>query len=524
MRKKVYYGEDARTCKQSNLRVFNLTLNRVLKELPTYDRVELFTTEWRGYRFNALPFILSGAAYFDNVCYGWLLKFIADEFPVIKDAKLSDLYKDSLICASLFQSLLPGDNGRRELYAMLFQLNPELGTKLLYRCAARVLNRTVIMKDFPHIAYQYKDICNTQAFCFYMSVYWLININSDLRKQIDPNVKRSKFLELFDSLCPEQSIHFRYIKGELTMAELYEEYEKKTFEDGSTISIREAYSNVTKGHYDGSPMDKSQWSIGREEVDDLFQGAENYLNMHLAHAYLYAGTYDNLTRSVDQAKSECIKLQNDVERAKQRYTKAQDESQRLRNKNRELVSQVSQLQAEISRHKTDDKLHKRIKELERDLQHQSDEVSVLFDERLELRQELSRRAKEIKQLKARFAELGVEGEQEGVDSNCSDVEDFIVDIDTMVSALKDKRIVVIGGDRSKSLSQTFKDWGFSHFSNLTGNVRGVDCDFLVICSILCSHTDVRQAEKWVRGKDTELVYVKAVNAELILRELYNTLS
>ena len=79
---------------------------------------------------------------------------------------------------------------------------------------------------------------------------------------------------------------------------------------------------------------------------------------------------------------------------------------------------------------------------------------------------------------------------------------------------------MVGGDRSKTLVKTFEDWGFRYFSNISGNVRRTECDFLVICSVLVSHGDVYQAEKVVRGQNTELVYVNGVNAELVLKALY----
>lgn len=509
-------GFDARTCKQANIRFFNESLNRVLKDLPKYDPAELFMTEFRGVRFNCLPFVLNGACYFDSVCYGWLMHLIAKEVPIQKDISLAEISKCRLFDSRLFNALMPGDHGRRESYALLLCHNQQLGIRLLYQCACRALNHAVIAHEMPHISYKCSGICNTQAFCYYMTIWWLVNITPVLRRQIEPNLKKLKFYELLERLCPEESIHFKYIKGELTVDQLLRSYDDACFEDGSSAMIREAYSNVCKGQYDGSPMTKEQWSIGREEADDAFQGSEPYLNMHVSHAYLYAGTYDKMSSEIERMKSMCAHSEDTAERARQRYNKSADECRRLRKQNKEFQEKISQLQREIVRQDSHDELHKRIDELESKLKEALAENDKLFDERLEMRQELSSRAKQIKKLSALVPEQDAQSEAQTEELTTVSIED-------MIAELKNKRIVMVGGDRSKSLTHTFKEWGFRYFSNISGSVRRVDCDFLVVCSILCSHSDMYQAERMIRGQDAEMVYVGSTNAEIILRALYEAL-
>lgn len=525
MRKTAYPARaDARSCKVPNLRVFNLTLNNVLKTVHTRDRKELFTVEYHGHKFNALPFLINGANYFDNVCYSWLVFFIANKLPPMRNVKVADIYRAELIDEDVMHSLLPGEDGKRELYALLYIKDPELFVKLMYRCAARVLNTVVIDMESKHIPYKAAGLCNTQAFCFYLPIYWLINLDPEMRKQIEPDIKRSKFLETLDGTCPEDSIHFRYINGELTPKQLRYEYSERTFEDGSTIANREVYSNLTRGRYDGSPLDEDAIGICNWVFDGgSLSSEEIYLNRFIADAYVFHGKYEAMGKEIDLEKSKSEKLESDNYRLKQRYNKMQAEVQALRCEKSEFKAQISKLSSEIASHKTDDELRKRISQLEENLQQQTSEANELFDERLELRQELSRRAKEIKRLQARLAELGDAGATEGSDLNDGVVEADTVSLDVMIEALKDKRIVVIGGDRSKSLTKTFEDWGFTHFINQTGSVRTVDCDFIVICTILCSHKDVRQAERWVKGQDTELLYVPAVNAEMMLKALWDAM-
>lgn len=514
MRRGELIGVDAKTCKQANLRMFQETLNRVFKDLPNIDVAELFTVEFKGHRFNALPFLLNGACYFDGTCYGWVLQLISKEMPDVKDVSISEISRDRLINAKLFEALMPGDRGRREMYALCFMRCRSSFLRVMFHSAARALNRVVLWDGFNHLNFQYKDICNTQAFCYYMSIYWLVNLTPALRSQIEPNLRKANFIEIFEGLCPETSIHFKYICGELTVNQLIKAYNEERFDDGSSIAIREAYSLACRGNYDGSPMTKEQWSIGNEDVGLAFRGAETFMNMHLAHAYLFCGRYDDMKTKLDRAESEIKRGVMEADGVRKKYNKSADECRRLRKQNAELQSQVSQLRGEISRQDTHDELRKQIAELEAKISAVTAENNTLFNERLELKQELSRRAKEIKQLSARIREQGDEDSNLGVDT-----ED--VPLEEMIAVLKDKRIVMVGGDRSKSMLNTFRDWGFKSVSNMSGNVRRMECDYIVVCTILCSHEDVYQAEKYIKGHDTELVFVNGVNAELIVRAVYD---
>lgn len=517
MSRGVLRGVDARTCKQANLRLFNDGLNRILKDLPNTDLEKFFTVEYKGHEFNVLPFLFNGAIYFDGTSFEWLLNLISKEMPIERDVMLSELDKVPVINRKMFDALLPGERGRRELYALYFAFNPVGCARLLYQSSCRALNKVIIGQEYGHLQYQYKDICNTQAFSYYLSVYWVANMTPALRKQIEPNLRKVGFMEMFDTLCPESSIHFKYISGELSVEQLVQDYTAQSFPDGSSIAERETYSNTCRGNYDGSPLTAAQLSIGHEEYTFLMQCAEQYMNMHLAHAFLYGGAYERMNKEMKLAASREKHNLDEMDKLRTKYTKSADEKNRLRKQNKELQEQVRQLRAEISSHTTDDYLLKRVSELESKLSVSQDENERLFAERLELKQELSSRAKEIKHLTARLREQGDEDVDEGVVTE-------EVPLETMIDALKIKRIAMVGGDRSKSLVHTFKNWGFTSFKNISGNVRRLDCDFLVICTILCSHTDVSQAERLAKGENTEMVYVNNTNAEIILRALYDSMN
>lgn len=517
MPREVLYGVNARTCKQANLRLFNDGLNRILKDLPNMDLEKFFTTEYKGHKFNVLPFLFNGAIYFDGTSFEWLLNLVSKEMPIGRDVMLSELDKVQIINRKLFDALLPGERGRRELYALYFAFNPMGCARLLYQSSCRALNKVIIGQEYGHLQYQYKDICNTQAFSYYLSVYWVANLTPALRKQIDPNLRKVGFMQMFDTLCPESSIHFKYISGDISVEQLVRDYTSQSFPDGSSVAEREAYSNACRGNYDGSPLTEAQLSIGHEDYVFLSQCAEQYMNMHLAHAFLYGGAYERMDKETRLAKSREKRNLDEMDKLRVKYTKSADEKNRLRKQNKELQEQIRQLKAEISSHTTDAGLLKRVSELESKLSASIDENERLFAERLELKQELSSRAKEIKHLSARLREQGDEDANEGVVTE-------EVSLETMIEALKTKRIAMVGGDRSKSLVHTFKNWGFTSFINISGNVRKLDCDFLIICTILCSHTDMYQAERLAKGETTEMVYVNNTNAEIILRALYDTLS
>lgn len=504
---------DARTCKIPNLRLFSETLNRVSKEIHTYDVNEIFQVELRGKKFNALPFLLSGSSYFDAACYGWMLNELAKTVPIKKDITIKEFSGNKLIEAKVFNALLPGQSGTRELMALLFVSDQSAFVRLFYRSSARALNKVIVGRDFSHFRYSVSGLCNTQAFCFYLTIYWLVNVDPMMRKSIDPDLRRTNFVEILEMLCPVDSIHWKYIAGEITADELVRFYDHKKFSDGSTVAVREAYSNATRGSYDGRPMTKEQIAVGRETVNGLFVNSELAMNLHLSYAYLYGGGYDGLKADYERSKSECSRSKDAEARAVQRYNKSADECRSLRQVNNDLKSQIHKLEREIASHTTDDELRNRISQLERELKSALAEGDKLFAERLELRQELSQRAKQVKKLSA---QVGVSEE-----IVVEEVEQLAeVSLEEMISALCDKRIVMVGGDISKECVKTFEDWGFRHFKNMSGKIRKAQCDFLVVCSILCSHEDMYRAEKALMGSDTQLVLVKSVNAEMILRALW----
>lgn len=507
-------GIDARTCKQANLRVFQDSINKFFKDAKNRDINTLFYVDFKGHRFNCLPFILSGSSYFDGNCYGWILKLIAKELPAISDVSIDEIYKSQIVNAKLFDALMPGDIGRREMYALALIKCEQSALKMLVQCATTTLNRVLFGEGFHHLRFADKTLCNTQALCYYMPIYWLCNITPQMRAQIEPTLRRAKFIEEFEALIPEESIHFKYIAGELTTDQLIKAYTDKTFEDGSSVVMREAYSLASRGKWPGGTLNEEQLAIAFEDVTDSFHNVEMYMNMHLAHAYLFGGTYKDMSDKLDSLES-TIRVKDGVEaKVRQKYSRATDEIKQLKEANKSLQSRVTQLQVEISRQNTDADLRKRIAELEQKLAASNDENDRLFAERLELKQELSVRAKQIKKLNARL-------DSEVAEEITIGVVTEEIPIETMVEAIKDKRIILIGGDRSKTLVKTLNDLGLRYVTNMSGNVRKAECDFCVVLTILCSHSDVFQAERYVKGTDTEVVYVNGVNAELVLRQVYD---
>lgn len=505
---------DVRYSKKGNMRVFNKSIQQRYSQLAVCEPEQFFQVTFRGHTFNALPFLLSSASYWDSSVLGGIYTAIAKAVPTTKAVQLEELHKDHLIDYKLMLCLMPGDVGDRELASYLYIHSRQDAIRLIYISAIQTLNKVIIDGVLNHAEYSCSGLCNTQAFCYYMQIYWLLGLDPSYRQYLGLYLKKTNFDLIFEKLCPEDSIHYKYICGELSVEELAYEYTVKEFEDRSTVVIREAYSDLTRGEYDGHLMSAGERFVGLTESQRLVLLSEYAMNAALSYAYLYSGTYATLTGTNDKLQVECEHLKSVSSRDRDRYKAANGKVQELKNKVKSLEHQVSSLQSDIAKHKTDVKLMEEIAQLRAQLSSANDEIGTMFDERLRLKQELSRKTKQIKKLSALVpdSEEAIGVVEESLDTS----------LDAIIDALKDKRIITIDGTFSRTLADAFESWGFTQFRRMSGSgIRKAQCDIVVICASFCSHADVALAERVLSSENTEFVYTSSTNAELILRTIYD---
>ena len=170
---------------------------------------------------------------------------------------------------------------------------------------------------------------------------------------------------------------------------------------------------------------------------------------------------------------------------------------------------------------TNEELENRIKELEHQVKSLESENNSLFKERLELKQTISSQVKEIKSLSSRVVEETEDTFE--LESNSDDIEQPTME--DMISVLADKKLILVGGDRNSFLEQNLMDLGIKNVSRFNSNARTLGkCDYVIVFTIRCCHSDVYRAEKLAKSKKTELVYYNGVNIDGLIPFLYNEIT
>ena len=67
-------------------------------------------------------------------------------------------------------------------------------------------------------------ICNTQAFSYHLCCLWALQLNPMIQKTINDFVRKSSLLKALEEECPETSLHYKYLTGEISAKELYTKY------------------------------------------------------------------------------------------------------------------------------------------------------------------------------------------------------------------------------------------------------------------------------------------------------------
>lgn len=503
--------------------LFYREVNNVLKNISKQDIKKIFNIKFKGHEFNCLPFLLNGTGYFSETYRSSLVKAVCKAELITKPFHFSDLKKSCDLDFDVFGGLYPStsDLGIRSFGAFLYSKNPMELVKLLCRGSIEVVEEVIFNAQLIHFDYKYDKICNTQAFSYYISILWLMSLSPLLGTSIRKDLNRVKFKELIYSLCPEESIQFKYITGELSGKELKSKYIEKSFEDGSSIALREVMSNATSGDYTGE--DLSSFEVGlMQECFDMNTCNEEYkLNEHLAYCYLFNGTYEKILADAMSSEMSIERYKDDALRYKDKLSRLQKESSSYKSNLTKLESEVSMLTTRLNNCTTNEELENRIKELEHQVKSLESENNSLFKERLELKQTISSQIKEIKSLSSRVVEE-IDDTSE-LESNSDDIEQPTME--DMISVLEDKKLILVGGDRNSFLEQNLMDLGIKNVSRFNSNARTLGkCDYVIVFTIRCCHSDVYRAEKLAKGKKTELVYYNGVNIDGLIPFLYNEIT
>lgn len=500
-----------------SLSLINKELGNIYKKALSAPLDTVFNIKFNGIEFNCFPFLISGSSYFSDRFRSSLLQSISMLKPANEYVNLTDLHNlDSDVLESLYPASM--DYGARYLCYYLYEENPRELIRLLISGAAEVYQAIVYNQNLINYDFEYKDICNTQAFCYYTSLNWLFSFSPLLVQLSMQMLNKLDFKQLYHSLCPVNSIHYKYINGEITARELNKQYLSKSFSDGSSICLREVYSIATEGRYDGRDLTNDEICVATEIYDLNTRDREYKFNMSLGYCYLTYNTFKKSNKKIEDLMLQCERLSGVEEEYKKKISDIKDDLHSANKEIKDLKSEKLDLQGKLNAVKTNDELIAEINSLKEELCELKSENTQLFNERLDLKHQVSSQKKQIKSLRASLNQLNQE--QGEISEEIVDITENI-GLDEMCDRLRDSFITLIGCESTNSLDKTFELHGFKHISRFDSNKRTLGkCDYCVIFTTCCKHTSVYKAESLCKGTDTKIIYANCTNFEQLITQIY----
>lgn len=493
---------------------FDKTVKRVYS---SYTR-DIFLMEYRGYTFNVLPFLLNGSGF-----YGWRYRNSVDMSVSRHASRLTpyntkDLESIEGLDWDLFKCLLPcyRDYGIRDISAYLYSIQPNELACCLIGALHKEFYDFIINKEKSYLSFNYKDIANTQAFCYYIGFLWIVKLSPLLNMYLSSLIKRSGMKELIDSFMPEDSIHFKYIKGEYTSKELLDEYIKPRYKDGSSIAVRETLSLATDGAYDGRDISEYEKCCVEDTLSMMISDFNYKFNMNLAYCILYNGSFDNLQGKLEQAENETDRHKSELECSKLRLQAQMKRNSELNMEVQTLTKEVQTLKGVVANFKSDDDLKHEINTLKTTITENDKDIQKLLKETLELKRELSSCKKKLR---------GISDDNlDNIDVSSEDIQSNNISMEDIVAKIKDKRIAIIGGLHIGSIEERLSQYGLTHVKHYEENISKIGKhDIGVVMSSVVKHTDVFKFEKECKRYNTQIIYFTGTNIERMLMEIYDVL-
>lgn len=501
--------------------MFYKELNRVRQNIRTRPIEDIFHIKYKGFVFNCLPFLLNGTGYFSQEYRGTLTDSVARLSSTKEPVYISEFCDSSLLDVNVFKVLLPSlsDLGVRMLGVYQFFHEPKEMVKLLLRGSVEVFEECIINGKYIHFDYEYKEICNTQAFSYYVSILWLLSLSPSLKAFILRDLKKSRFAEVLDSLIPASSIHYKYISGEIGVDELCKQYVAESFPDGSSIASREIMCNSSEGKYKGEPLNYRELTLCNEVYSTYTFNEDYRMNTHLAYCFLFNGTYKRLEDEITNQTALAEREQEKARKATLKLKKARCDLDMANKELREKDDELSALRTQLGSIQSYEDLEARVVSLEERVKSLDAENNQLFTERLKMKKLISTQKKQLKSLSSSLVAQSDTAEVFEEESPESEGVDF----DAAVDFVKGLRLIYVGHAGS-SIDAKLASYGLDNITKYRHSQRQLGkCDAIVVFTIRCHHDEVYRIERLCGGRDIPFIYLSCVNVEQMITEVYKLL-
>lgn len=367
-----------------------------------------------------------------------------------------------------------------------------------------------------YVRFSDKSICNTQAFSYFISVYWLIQSVGKLRVLLGRELSSIKLTSILDDVCPEVSIHYQYLSGKITSTQLKDRYKPDIFYK-ELINLKDDSDNIVYSKEFNKVMDICNSS--------LMYNTYEYFCEIMACYYFQSDLYEKQQKKIQNMGVQLDESKTVVEKYKASNKEIKLQLRTVKKENEVLQSKCNQAQLsdrveryKIKVHNLDMKLSACTSEIQR----LKDELELKDKELLKQKQTIRGQIKEIKSLTARLDEASLLAEE--LSTNTVEVAEEVEDctLEEMVEYLKGYRLCVFGGFDAGSLREKFRSYGLDvrHVINDCQFVVGdIDCAIILINNI--QHKTVRRLRSQYDG---EFVYVSGTSIDGMIKQTYIALN
>ena len=530
----------------NNERILLKGKNAFMRSIKNEVDLSIFNVTYKGFTFDAHQFIfntcnvLMDRYYLDNKLY---TLFVED---LQKFVTLNEVNKCEFFDVPFTYCILPLTEFEEyfcdfRFFAMWSYLQKPKSTlnfiiKDLYKLLCEYVNN-----DVSNEIIQFKgDVANTQAFSFLITLYWLIQKIDHCEFLLMKYLKKKKFFDSLENACPEDSILYKFLSGEITKKEYIDLYitpednifvnildEKK---EHNSIVFKEMIQLATNGLY--TDLDHRSLMLVSKLCQNITITPYESINTYIARMNNYNDVLGSMSLKLTNKDMEINNLSVDLDNVRnilkdkecklnELQCNYDDVIKELNNKNDSIKEKAYSNEINIKLSSEIDELTNDNKELSEKLIISETEVEMITKDNFEMRQELSNLKKELKRLNSIIKDADIEVENNENEINL--VEDVEIPLEDIISNIKDKKIVVMGSFLSGDFENRFKDLGLDNVKFYDEKIRQVkgNYDVGVILTSTIKHSSLRRFLK--NNKDLKLVYSRNVDVISIIRSVYEQL-
>lgn len=480
----------------------------------------IWTVKWKDFSFSVKPFLCSAMSFISNSdLFITLCQCIISSDSEFYD-KLGEYKKSEYL--SIFND--DENNISESIYYQFNSRIPCLTRYLIGLDDISVIRKfmSFLIKEFLniwhdcdyYINFADSDICNTEAFSYFISMLWVFQKSKKVQMLLLKEFKTLDILSILDGVCPETSLHYKYLSGEISSSDLKIQYKSLD------IVHKELYNLMTRG------KEKYNKDIHGDCIEEAYRSIMMYYEyedfvFEMYTQYIVSGLYDleadkrkKYKKQASEYKYNNTELIKENKDLKSKVKSLSKEKDKVINKCKKLIdsNDVSKYEIRIK------KLTSFISDLKAQISQLKNSIIEKDKEILNQKQLIRSQIKEIKSLKARLDEL--EPLEEEIKEVVVDTEPEI-SIEEMAERLKDFKLGVFGGFDAGNLTEKFKGYGLEvkHIIDEKQFVVG-DLDCAIVLTTNIQHKTVRRLKSQYDGN---FVYISGTSIESMIQEAYNLL-